>query len=75
MARSRRRQTPIDRIERLAHGHCPVHGIPMPSVGSWYEEPGHYWFTIVECPRHDCAQRAKAYSPEGPWEPWAGEVP
>jgi hypothetical protein len=73
--RSRRRQTPVDQIERLANGCCPVHGIFMPQVGYWYQLPGAPWFTIVECPRRDCEQRAKAYGVDGPWEAWDGPVP
>jgi hypothetical protein len=62
MAQSRRRQSPMDQIERLyANGCCPVHGLFMPQVATWYQYPGGAWFTVVECPRQDCAQRAKAY--------------
>jgi hypothetical protein len=75
MPTPRRRQTPVDQIERLANGCCPVHGLFMPQVGSWYQRPGTAWFTIVECPRRDCQQRATAYSVDGPWEAWEGPVP
>jgi hypothetical protein len=75
LARSRRRQSLVDQIERLANGCCPVHGLFMPQVASWYLIPGKPWFTVVECPRRDCLQRAKAYSVDGPWEPWEGPCP
>jgi hypothetical protein len=73
--RPRRRQTPVDQIERLANGCCPVHGLFMPQVAAWYHLPGGDWFTIVECPRRDCQQRAKAYHVDGPWEAWDGPRP
>jgi hypothetical protein len=47
----------------------------MPQAAPWCELPGQPLFTIVECPRRDCAQRAKAYSYDGPWEPWEGPIP
>ena len=77
MARSRRRQSPVDQIERLlANGCCPVHGLFMPQVAGWYQLLGEdQWFTIVECPRRDCEQRAKAYSVDGPWEAWERPLP
>jgi hypothetical protein len=73
--RPRRRQSPVDQIERLANGCCPVHGMFMPQVAAWYHLPGQPWFTVVECPCRDCEQRAKAYHVDGPWEPWEGPVP
>ena len=38
--RPRRRQSPLDQIERLANGRCPVHGLFMPQVAGWYQLPG-----------------------------------
>jgi hypothetical protein len=47
----------------------------MPQVAAWYQLSGQPWFTVVECPRRDCEQRAKAYNIDGPWKPWEGPVP
>jgi hypothetical protein len=65
---SRRKQSPTDRLHRLHQGRCPVHGISMPQVDSWYYPEAGRAYTVVGCPREDCSIRAKAYSIDGPWE-------
>lgn len=47
----------------------------MPQVDRWYYPIEGEPFTIVECPRRDCDQQAKAYSFDGPWEPWLPDEP
>jgi len=59
-------QRQADRLKRLNDGRCPVHGLWMSQVDSWYEdELG--GFTLVGCPRKDCDVIAKARSVDGPW--------
>src|SRR5918992_1160372 len=73
--RPKRRQSALDQTERLANGCCPVHGLFMPQVAGWDQLPGQPWFTVGECPRRDCAKRAKAYDVDGPWELWERPLP
>lgn len=40
----------------------------MSQVDGWYYPEEDRPYTIVACPRKDCAARAKALSFEGPWE-------
>jgi hypothetical protein len=56
----------------------------MGQIDRWYTERlgEHRYYTVVGCPRSDCEVRAKAFSPDGPWElplEWAhlieGETP
>ncbi|MDM8537811.1 hypothetical protein QUF70_13725 [Desulfobacterales bacterium HSG17] len=74
------KQTPADRLLKLSAGKCPVHGIWMPQIDTWYyADTGerYFWpeenadraiFTIVECPWNNCGIQAKAFSNDGPWE-------
>jgi hypothetical protein len=62
-------------LARLRRRPLLARGLFMPQAAPWCELPGQPLFTIVECPRRDCAQRAKAYSYDGPWEPWEGPIP
>jgi hypothetical protein len=57
-----------DRLRRFDKGLCPIHGIFMSQVDSWYKDKQGKEFTIVGCPRRNCTAQAKAYSFEGPWE-------
>jgi hypothetical protein len=59
-------QSPETQAERLGDGCCPIHGIPMSQVGTWYEPvDGRPSYTIVGCPRRDCNVLAKQSSPFG----------
>jgi hypothetical protein len=40
----------------------------MPQIDSWYYPENERPYTIVGCPRNDCAIYAKAYDFDGPWE-------
>ena len=67
----KRRQSPADRLQRLATGSCPVHGIGMPQVSGWFEGYGdssELDYALVQCPRQDREITAKAFSIDGPWE-------
>jgi hypothetical protein len=55
------KQSVDDRLKRLREGKCPVHGIGMGQVDSWYYPPNARPYTIAECPRKDCGIRVKAY--------------
>lgn len=69
-----------ERLIKLAAGRCPVHGIWMPQVDTWYyadtgepyifpeETTTRPVYTIVECPWNNCGIQAKAFSNDGPWE-------
>jgi hypothetical protein len=53
---------------RLENGRCPVHGLWMSQIDSWYYPEDGVPFTLVGCPRGDCAIYARAYGFDGPWE-------
>lgn len=57
-----------ERLERFNKGCCPIHGIFMSQIDSWYYDGDGKEFTIVECPRKNCAAQAMAYSYDGPWK-------
>jgi hypothetical protein len=61
------KQKAQNRIERLKLGCCPVHGIYMSQIDSWYTDEKGKDYTIVGCPRRNCKIIAKAYSFDGPW--------
>jgi len=70
-----RRQSAADRQKRLDEGRCPIHGIGLCQIDSWYEEADwpkrrtlgkHY--TLVTDGRNDCPLVIKAYDSDGPWE-------
>ena len=67
-----RRQTPADRRARFKNGCCPIHGLGMSQVAGWEERIGGRFdgdnVTIVGCARRDCAVRAYALGPNGPYE-------
>ena len=62
------KQSSSDRLQRLARGCCPIHGVFMSQVDRWYVEDDGRRHTIVGCSRKDCNVRAKAYGSDGPWE-------
>lgn len=63
-----RRQSLVDRINRLNNGCCPIHGLFMSQVDGWYYPDDREPYTIVGCPRNDCDAQARADSNNGPWE-------
>ena len=63
-----RKQSLADRLDRINHGRCPIHGLFMSQVNRWYYPANREPYTIVGCPRRDCNARAKANSYDGPWE-------
>ena len=75
MSSKRARQLAARRL-RLAEGRCPVHGLSLGQVGGWdyrkdgrerrdYGEAGD-GYTLVACPRRDCAVLATTKHFEGP---------
>ena len=60
----RQKQSPQDRLRRLADGCCPIHGIPMSQVGNT-EVNGKHVF-VAGCPRKDCDIEATAKDGDGP---------
>jgi hypothetical protein len=64
----RRKQSITDRLERFSQGLCPIHGLSMSQIDSWYYPKGKKAYTIVGCPRKDCDAKAKAFDFDGPWE-------
>lgn len=56
------------RQDRIDRGCCPIHGIPMGQIDSWYYPDDAPPYTIVGCPRRDCRVRASAQSIDGPWQ-------
>lgn len=63
-----RKQSLSDRLKRLNQGCCPIHGLFMSQVDSWYYPKTGKPYTIVGCPRKNCNANARAYNFEGPWE-------
>lgn len=63
-----KKQSVKDRRERVEKGCCPTHGLWMSQIDGWYRLKSGEEYTVVGCPRKDCRIRAKAYSPDGPWE-------
>src|SRR4051794_26306544 len=52
--------------ERLRNGCCPIHGLVLTQVGTWYKRPAaDREFTIVACPRKDCDVHAMQSDPAG----------
>lgn len=60
------KQSKRHRLFRLNKGCCPIHGTGMPHVGDSEIYHGELW-TLVGCPRRDCAILAYAKSYNGPW--------
>jgi hypothetical protein len=58
------KQSPQDRLRRLADGCCPVHGVAFVQVGNT-EVNGKQRY-VGECPRMDCQIRATTHEPNGP---------
>ncbi len=56
------------RQDRIDRGCCPIHGIPMGQIDTWYYPDDAPPYTIVGCPRRDCRVRAAAQSPDGPFQ-------
>ena len=62
------KQSRADRLERINHGACPVHGAGTGQVDGWYYPAGKRPFTTVGCCRKTCEIKLKSYSYDGPWE-------
>ncbi len=62
-----RKQSQIERANRLKQGSCPIHGSFMNQIDSWYYPEHGEPYTIVGCSRRDCDAKAIAYSIDGPW--------
>lgn len=58
------KQTPADRLSRLADGRCPIHGLPMYQVGSAVVDEKTRF--VAECTRADCNVQATTHEPFGP---------
>lgn len=63
-----KKQSVKDRKIRMNEGRCPVHGIFMSQIDSWYYPKGETPYTIVGCDRRNCLITAKAYDFHGPWK-------
>jgi hypothetical protein len=69
-----RKQSAADRQKRLDEGACPIHGIGVSQVGTWYQELDWYKrlelgkeYTLCMDGRRDCPVLMKAYG--GPSDP------
>lgn len=58
------KQSPKDRLRRLADGRCPIHGIHMHQVDNT-ELKGKHRF-VAGCPRKDCKIQTTTHEPFGP---------
>lgn len=63
-----RKQSQIERANWLKQGCCPIHGLFMNQIDSWYYPENSEPYTIVGCSRRDCDAKAIAYSFDGPWK-------
>lgn len=63
-----KKQSSSERAKRLQEGRCPVHGLWMPQIDGWHYPEDGKRYTLVGCPRSDCAIVARAFGFDGPWE-------